>query len=182
MNEETKMTEEQMAEQQAFDKATDALNDAAETSKEADTQVSESDEWKEKAYRLAADMENLRKRTDKQVADAKDYAVSSFARELLSVADNMDRAMDALKKEEVSENGLQGMQMVADQLTNTFEKANIKKIDAMGQKMDPNLHQVVVEIPSEDADAGTVVQVMQDGYTIAGRLLRPAMVGTAKKA
>ena len=148
--------------------------------------VKERDEWKDKAYRLAAEMENLKRRTAKEVDDARKYGVTSFARELLTVQDNLERALTAMQDAEVAKEildpMLEGMKMVSDQLSKSFDKAQIKRIESIGQKADPELHQVMMEIPDEAAEAGTIVQEMQAGYTIADRLLRPALVGTAKKA
>lgn len=142
--------------------------------------AAERDEWREKAYRLAAEMENLRRRTAKEVEDTRKFAISTLAKELLSVADNMERTLDTLKNGNAEQTVLDGVEMVNQQLMKVFDRMDVAKIDALGQKMDPNLHQVMVQIPDATVAPGTVVQVMQAGYTLNGRLLRPAMVATAK--
>lgn len=145
----------------------------------------ERDEWKEKAYRLAAEMENLKRRTSKDVDDARKYGVTKFARELLTVQDNLERATLALQGAEVAKDVLdpmlEGMKMVSDQLTKAFDAVDIKKVETVGQPLNPDVHQAVIQVPSDEYEDGVIVQEMQAGYTISGRLLRPAMVGVATK-
>ena len=145
----------------------------------------ERDEWKEKAYRLAAEMENLKRRTSKDVDDARKYGVTKFARELLTVQDNLERATLALQGAEVAKDVLdpmlEGMKMVSDQLTKAFDAVDIKKVETVGQPLNPDIHQAVIQVPSDEYEDGVIVQEMQAGYTISGRLLRPAMVGVATK-
>lgn len=184
MTAENVKTEDQMSE------ATEAENVVnMEAATEETTEVSEveaiskeRDEWKDKSYRLAAEMENLKKRTDKEIADARKYGVTSFARELLDVQDNLARALEVLEGADIEEEKMkpiiEGMAMVSTQLTKAFDRVSIKRIECMGEKLNPELHQAVMQVPSEEA-AGTVVQEIQAGYTIADRLLRPAMVGVA---
>ncbi len=149
---------------------------------EVEKLAAERDEWKDKSYRLAAEMENVKKRTEKDIADAKKYGVTSFARELLDVQDNLERALAVLEETDVAEDKkkpmVEGVTMVKSQLVKAFDRVQIKKIEATGQKLNPELHQAVMQIPSEE-EAGTVVQEIQAGYMIADRLLRPAMVGVA---
>ena len=144
--------------------------------------TAERDEWKDKSYRLAAEMENVKKRTEKDITDAKKYGVTSFARELLDVQDNLERALAVLEETDVAEDKkkrmVEGGTMVKSHLVKAFDRVQIKKIEATGQKLNPELHQAVMQIPSEE-EAGTVVQEIQAGYMIADRLLRPAMVGVA---
>lgn len=162
---------------------------AAETAEEqtvsgADTLTKERDEWKDKAYRLAAEMENLKRRTEKEIADARKYAVSSFARELLEVQDNLERALGVITNSAAENEGLkpvlEGVDMVKNQLSKAFDRMSIARIECVGQKLNPDLHQAVMQVPSEE-EAGTVVTEIQAGYTIADRLLRPAMVAVATK-
>ena len=149
---------------------------------EVEKLTAERDEWKDKSYRLAAEMENVKKRTEKDITDAKKYGVTSFARELLDVQDNLERALAVLEETDVAEDKkkpmVEGVTMVKSQLVKAFDRVQIKKIEATGQKLNPELHQAVMQIPSEE-EAGTVVQEIQAGYMIADRLLRPAMVGVA---
>lgn len=146
----------------------------------------ENAQLKDKLLRALADMENLRKRAEREKAEATLYAASNFARDLLSVADNFSRALAAVTPEqraaadEMSSNLLAGIEVTERELTNVLERHGIRRIDAMGQKFDPHMHQAMFEVPTADHPAGTVVQVMQNGYAIGARCLRPALVGVAK--
>lgn len=141
---------------------------------------------KDRLLRLAADMENLRRRTEREVKDARTYAVTSFAREMLSVADNLRRAIDAVPDEarESGDSGMtsliEGVEMTERGLLASLEKNGVKKLEPEGQKFDPNFHQAMFEVPNPNVPANTVVQVVQAGYAIGDRVLRPAMVGVAK--
>jgi len=146
----------------------------------------EASDLKDRLLRTLAEMENLRRRTDKEVADARVYGVTNFARDILAVADNMERAMKALDDEirDKAEAGvkalLDGVELTERELIKVMEKHGVRKIEPMGQKFDPNLHQAMFELPDPSVPAGTVVQVMQPGYKIGERVLRPALVGIAK--
>jgi molecular chaperone GrpE len=148
--------------------------------------VKEAAELKDRHLRTLAEMENLRRRTEREVADARTYGIANFARDILAVADNMDRALQALDAEirEKAEPGvkalLDGVELTERELLKVMEKHGIAKLEPQGQKFDPNLHQAMFELPDPSVPAGTVVQVVQPGYTIAGRVLRPALVGIAK--
>jgi molecular chaperone GrpE len=148
--------------------------------------VKEAAELKDRHLRTLAEMENLRRRTEREVADARTYGIANFARDILAVADNMDRALQALDAEirEKAEPGvkalLDGVELTERELIKVMEKHGIAKLEPQGQKFDPNLHQAMFELPDPTVPAGTVVQVVQPGYTIAGRVLRPALVGIAK--
>lgn len=140
-------------------------------------------EWKDKAYRLAAEMENLKKRTQKEVGEARQFAISSFAREMLGVQDNFLRALDEMKKvEETAELKTlkEGVAMVAHQMDKAMEKFDVRAVKTVGEKFNPEQHQAMFEVPTDEHEAGTVVQEVLKGYTIGERLLRPAMVGVAK--
>jgi molecular chaperone GrpE len=136
--------------------------------------------------RLLADMENLRRRTEREVADARLYGITQFARDVVTVADNMQRALAALDHEirEKADAGvkalLDGVELTERELLKALEKHGVKKLDPQGQKFDPHRHQAMFEVPDPSVPAGTVVQVMQPGYLIGERVLRPAMVGVAK--
>jgi molecular chaperone GrpE len=146
----------------------------------------ENAQLKDKLLRGLADMENLRKRLEREKAEATLYAASNFARDLLSVADNFSRAVAAVTPEqraaadEMSSNLLAGIEVTERELTNVLERHGIRRIDALGQKVDPHMHQAMFEVPTADHPAGTVVQVMQNGYAIGTRCLRPALVGVSK--
>ncbi len=132
-----------------------------------------------------ADTQNVRRRMEKEAADARTYAATSFARDVLSVADNLSRALDAIPAELRDDEKFKGLVIGLDatgrELENVFGKHGITRIAAMGMPLDPNQHQAMVEIPSADAQPGTIITEMQAGYMIKDRLLRPALVGVAKK-
>lgn len=146
----------------------------------------EAAEARDRMLRTLAEMENLRKRTAKEVADAKLYGVTGFARDVLDIADNLQRALDAVPAEAraAADPGLtaliEGVELTERSLLNALEKHGVKKFDPQGQKFDPNFQQAMYEVPDASVPAGTVVQVMQAGYTIGERVLRPALVGVAK--
>ena len=143
-------------------------------------------ECKDRLLRTLADMDNMRKRTEREVADARIYGISNFARDILGVADNMHRAMAALdeelraKADEPTKVLLEGVELTERELMNVLEKHGGKRIEPLGQKFDPNRHQAMYEIEDASVPAGTVVQVMQAGYLIGDRMLRPALVAVAK--
>lgn len=138
---------------------------------------------KDRLLRLAAEMENLRRRTAKEVSDAKLYAIASFARDVLTVGDNLQRTMSAVVFEEGEEPDarlkgfLEGIEMTDRDLVNILARHGITRIDPKGEKFDPNLHEAVVQMPDPTVPAGMVAEVMQQGYKIGERVLRPAMVG-----
>jgi molecular chaperone GrpE len=146
----------------------------------------ESADYKDKLLRTLADMENLRRRTDREVADARLYGVSNFARDILAVADNMDRALQALDAElrEKADAGvkalLDGVELTERELLKVLEKHGVRKFEPKGERFDPNLHQAMLELPDPSLPAGTVAQVIQPGYMIGERMLRPALVAVAK--
>ncbi|RJF81434.1 nucleotide exchange factor GrpE [Azospirillum cavernae] len=140
---------------------------------------------KDQLLRAVAETENTRRRAQRDREDASKYAVSSFAKELVTVADNLRRALDAVpaegrEQDEMLKGLAVGVEATERQLFAAFDRAGIKRIDPTGDMFDPNFHQVMFEIENTGKAAGTVVQVLQPGYTIHGRLLREAMVGVAK--
>ncbi|SFJ19180.1 nucleotide exchange factor GrpE [Bradyrhizobium sp. Gha] len=151
-----------------------------------ETLQKEAAEARDRMLRTLAEMENLRKRTAKEVADSKLYGVTGFARDVLDIADNLQRALDAVPAEAraAADPGLialiEGVELTERSLLNALEKHGVKKFDPQGQKFDPNFQQAMYEVPDASVPAGTVVQVMQAGYTIGERVLRPALVGVAK--
>jgi molecular chaperone GrpE len=136
--------------------------------------------------RALAEMENLRKRTEREVADSRLYSVTSFARDLLVVADNMRRALDTVTPElrESAESSvkslIEGVELTERELLKAFEKNGVRQFTPQGEKFDPNVHQAMFEIPDATVPAGSVVQVVQPGYMIGDRVLRPALVGVSK--
>jgi molecular chaperone GrpE len=152
-----------------------------------ETLARENAEQKDRVLRTLAEMENLRRRTEREVADTRQYSIASFARDVLAVADNMDRALKSLEDEirETANPGvkalLEGVELTERELLKVMEKHGIKQFEPRkGDKFDPNLHQAMYEVPDPSQPAGTVAQVVQSGYMIGERMLRPALVGVAK--
>jgi molecular chaperone GrpE len=143
-------------------------------------------EMKDRLLRTLAEMENLRKRTEREIADSRLYSVTSFARDLLVVADNMRRALEAVTPElrSTAESGVQalidGIELTERELLKALEKNGVRQFTPQGEKFDPNLHQAMFEIPDATVPAGNVVQVVQPGYLIGDRVLRPALVAVSK--
>ena len=132
-----------------------------------------------------AETQNVRRRLEKDIADARSYAATSFARDILSVSDNLSRALSSipaeLREDEKLKSLVAGIEATAREIDKVFASHGISRIAAMGLPLDPNQHQAMIEVPSADAEPGTVVQELQAGYMIKDRLLRPAMVAVAKK-
>jgi molecular chaperone GrpE len=143
-------------------------------------------DYKDRLLRTLADMENMRKRTEREVTDARIYGISAFARDILGVADNMHRAMQALddelraKADDQLKALLDGVELTERELMNVLEKHGVKRIEPLNQKFDPNRHQAMFEVEDASVPSGTVVQVMQAGYLIGERVLRPALVAVSK--
>src|ERR1700760_328564 len=143
-------------------------------------------EFKDRLLRTLAEMENLRKRTEREVTDARLYGVASFARDLLGVADNMRRALDAVSPElrASAEAGVKalvdGVELTERELIKALEKNGVRQFSPRGEKFDPNVHQAMFEVPNPSVPAGSVVEVVAPGYMIGERVLRPAMVGVSK--
>jgi molecular chaperone GrpE len=141
---------------------------------------------RDKMLRTLAEMENLRKRTQREVADARVYGVSKFAGDIVDIADNLQRAIDAVPADAKASadagltSFIEGVELTERSLLNALEKHGVKKIDPTGEKFDPNFHQAMYEVPDASVASGTVVQVVQAGYTIGERVLRPALVGVSK--
>jgi molecular chaperone GrpE len=145
-------------------------------------------EAKDRLLRTLAEMENLRRRTQREVEEARKFAVTGFARDLLEVADNLGRALasvppEAREQSEFMKNLILGVEMTERSLQNAFEKHQIRRVEPQrGDRFDHNLHQAMFEVPTSAQAPGTIAEVVQGGYVIADRLLRPALVGVAKAA
>ena len=143
-------------------------------------------ELKDRLLRTLAEMENLRKRTEREVTDARAYGTTTFARDMLAVADNMRRALDAVSPElRKSADGsvkalIEGVELTERELIKALDKNGVRQFNPRGEKFDPNLHQAMYEVPDPSVPAGSVVEVVQPGYMIGERVLRPAMVGVSK--
>ncbi len=140
---------------------------------------------KQEVLYAKAETQNVRRRLEKDIADARTYAATGFARDMLSVADNLSRALDAIPQELHEDDRIKslvaGIEATSRELDKVFGLHGISRIAATGLPLDPNQHQAMLEVPSADAEAGTVLQELQAGYMIKERLLRPAMVAVAKK-
>ena len=146
----------------------------------------ESAELKDKVLRTLAEMENLRRRTEREVADARTYGIAGFARDVLGIADNMQRALDAARQELGGSTDpgvktlLEGVELTERELLKALERNGVKRFDPQGEKFDPNLHQAMYEVPDASVPSGMVMQVIQPGYMIGERILRPALVAVSK--
>ncbi len=161
---------------------TERLVDLAQ---EAAALAKENAELKDRVLRTLAEMENLRRRTEREVADSRVYAIQSFARDLVGVADNIQRALDAVRDSGVVLEGpakalVDGVELTERELLKVLDKNGVKKFDPKGEKFDPNMHQAIFEVPDAKVPSGSVVQVIQPGYSIGDRVLRPALVGVSK--
>ena len=158
--------------------ATDPAQETAALAKEVA-------ELKDRVLRTLAEMENLRRRTEREIADSRTYAITGFARDLVGVSDNIRRALDAAGDSGVVMEGpakalVDGVELTERELLKVLEKNGVKKFDPKGAKFDPNLHQAMFEVPDANVPSGFVVQVIQPGYMIGDRVLRPALVGVSK--
>jgi len=152
----------------------------------AEALAKEAADARDKMLRTLAEMENLRKRTAREVSDARTYGISGFARDVLDIADNLQRALDAVPAEarDAADPGLkaliEGVELTERSLHNALEKNGVRRFDPAGEKFDPNVHQAMYELPDPSVPAGTIAQVVQAGYMIGDRVLRPALVAVAK--
>lgn len=163
-----------------------AAGGAEQTAAADDALARENAQLKDQLLRLAAEMENLRKRTSRDVHDARTYAVTNFARDMLNVSDNLRRALESIPSDalEAGDDGLkalaEGVDLTERSLLDALDRHGVKRIDPQGQKFDPNFHQAMFEIPDSTVPNNTVMQVVQSGYVIGERVLRPAMVGVSR--
>lgn len=165
---------------------TPEAGDQADAAREIAILRAEADAHKDRALRALAEVENVRKRLERERDEAKAYSVTRFARELLTVADNLSRALTAMpadvraRADDSLKAVLDGVEATGRELKAVLGRHGIKEIEAQGAKFDPHLHQAIAEVPGEGAEPGSVVNVVQSGYIIGDRLLRPAMVTVAK--
>lgn len=174
---------------------TEATEDLRQETAEGAPEVAEHDRVAELEAQLAeaqsanlyarAEAQNLLRRAQKEAEDARAYAATGFARDILSVADNLARALSAipeeLREDEKLKGLVTGLEATGRELDSVFARHGVSKVSALGEVLDPNRHQAMMEVPSADAAPGTIVQEIQSGYMIKDRLLRPALVGVAKK-
>jgi len=152
---------------------------------EIEAVIAENTDMRDRLLRTMADMENLRKRTEREKTDTARYAISSFARDVLTVGDNLRRTVehvpaDAAAQDPALKSFLEGIELTERELLNVLERHGVTRIDPLGARFDPNCHQAMYEVEKKDVQEGTVVDVMQSGYTIGDRCLRPALVAVAK--
>ena len=165
-----------------------------ENPSESDTPISDEDiilklneeisDLKDQRLRAIAELENFRKRAEKDQSDALKYGVTNFAKEIINIKDNIERAQSSISDEvrtnEAVKSVVEGLDLIAQATVSTFEKIGIKKVESINQKFDHNLHQAMIEIEKDEIEPGTIVQEILPGYTLHDRLLRPAMVGVSK--
>ena len=189
--EEARLEEQEQAEMEAAEaeeaNAPEAdPNDPAQILNVLDKLKAENEEYKDRTLRTIAEMDNLRKRTAREISDARSYAVANFARDLLGVGDNLQRAIQAVPAEK-RESGsdefkalIEGVELTERELLKALTNAGVNKFNPEGEKFDPNFHQAMFEMPNPEVPNNSVAQVVQEGYKIGERVLRPAMVGVAK--
>ena len=188
--EETQNKENQNLKDESSELSTDKQASEETEKKEEEEQLSPEDEianLKDKVARTFAEMENQRRRFEKEKEDAFEYGGYSFAKEALNLIDNLDRSKhvlesdDKLKETEALKRTLEHLEIIKKDLISIFEKNNIKPIDSLNKKLDPNFHQAMMEIEDDTKEPGTIIQEIQKGFTIKDRLLRPSLVGVSKK-
>ncbi len=164
------------------------INEETHEEKAKDLSVEEKlEDAENKLLRTLAETENLRKRYEREKEDLSNYVISNFAKETLSILDNLQRALSSIKTNDFKDNDesikkfVEGIELTEKQIITIFEKFKIEQVKSLDSNFDPNFHQAMFEVESEDRAPGTVVEVVQEGYKIGDRLLRPALVGVAKK-
>ena len=194
MNEDNNKDIKTSEENKTDESQTEEINENDEDSNENDNDSPENiieklneeiQDLKDQRLRAAAELENFRKRAEKDQSDALKYGVSNFAKEIISIKDNIERAQSSISDDVRSNDDVksvvEGLDLIAQSAVSTFEKIGIKKIESLNEKFDHNLHQAMMEIENDQVEPGTIVQELIPGYTLHDRLLRPAMVGVAKK-
>ena len=189
MEEEKKHKDQTQSEEEILDNTDAAESDVEEKSETAEEIIQKLNEeiegLKDQRLRAVAELENYRKRAEKEQSDALKYGIANFAKEIINIGDNIERAKssisDDVKSNDSIKSVVEGLDLIAQSTLSTFEKIGIKKIESLNQKFDHNLHQAMMEIEKNDCEPGTIVQELIPGYTLHDRLLRPAMVGVSKK-
>ena len=189
MNDDTKKPEDDKAAAATEAQGTtpeEKTTEAAATPDPIDALKAENGEMRDKLLRTIAEMENLRKRTEREISDTRSYAIAGFARDMLTATDSLSRALMVLPAEARDSSDttirslIEGIEMTEREMQRLLAKHGVKPIEAEGQKFDPHKHQAMFEVPDPSRPEGTVVQVVQAGFAIGDRVLRPAMVGVAK--
>lgn len=179
-----RQTDNQQA-NEAAPKTAAAADPGAEVAGELDALLAENTDMRDKLLRTMADMENLRRRTEREKEDTARYAISNFARDVLTIGDNLRRVIEHVPAESAAQDPalksfLEGVELTERELLKMLEKHGVTRLDPLGQRFDPNQQQAMYEVPNKDVPDGTVVQVMQAGFTIGDRVLRPALVAVSK--
>ena len=189
-NKDVKTSEENKTDESQIEEINEKDEDSNENDKDSPENIIEKlneeiQDLKDQRLRAAAELENFRKRAEKDQSDALKYGVTNFAKEIISIKDNIERAQSSISDDVRSNNDVksvvEGLDLIAQSAVSTFEKIGIKKIESLNEKFDHNLHQAMMEIENDQVEPGTIVQELIPGYTLHDRLLRPAMVGVAKK-
>ena len=189
MEEEKKHNDQNQSEEEILDNTDAAESDVEEKSETAEEIIKKLNEeiegLKDQRLRAVAELENFRKRAEKEQSDALKYGIANFAKEIINIGDNIERAKssisDDVKSNDSIKSVVEGLDLIAQSTLSTFEKIGIKKIESLNEKFDHNLHQAMMEIEKNDCEPGTIVQELIPGYTLHDRLLRPAMVSVSKK-
>ena len=179
--------EENVGKKNTKAKKTTAPIEEEQSEPDADSNVDlqkENSDLKDKLLRTLAESENVRRRAERQVSDAASYSVANFARDMLSISDNLRRALDSLPKDKAVQDSIkafsEGVEMTERELLNIFDRHGIKKLTPEGEKFNHDFHQAMFKAPNPDTPSGTIIQVVQPGYVLKERLLRPAMVGVSE--
>ena len=189
-NNDVKTSKENITDESKIEEINDKDDGSNENDKDSPENIIEKlneeiQDLKDQRLRAAAELENFRKRAEKDQSDALKYGVSNFAKEIISIKDNIERAQssisDDVRSNDEVKSVVEGLDLIAQSAVSTFEKIGIKKIESLNEKFDHNLHQAMMEIENDQVEPGTIVQELIPGYTLHDRLLRPAMVGVAKK-
>ena len=178
-----------LSDNEEFKSEDSKIEDEQESLEPIISEIDEINDLKNQLLRTLADNENNRRRYEKEKDDLSTYVISNFAKEMLSVLDNLQRAIEVSEKIDIEDksidsntkNFIEGIQLTEKQLNSIFEKFKITKLKSLNVKFDPNIHQAMFEIENDDVDEGTILQVVQEGFKIEDRLLRPALVGVSKK-
>ena len=189
MEEEKKHKDQTQSEEEISDNTDAAESEVEEKTETADEIIQKLNEeiegLKDQRLRAVAELENFRKRAEKEQSDALKYGIANFAKEIINIGDNIERAKssisDDVKSNDSIKSVVEGLDLIAQSTLSTFEKIGIKKIESLNEKFDHNLHQAMMEIENDEVEPGTIVQELISGYTLHDRLLRPAMVGVSKK-
>ncbi len=181
-----KQTNQEGGANEAFADVSGEADPIAALNAENEILAKENAELKEKLLRLAADMENLRKRSAREIGEARTYAIANFARDMLSASDNLSRALSVVPEEALNEGNetlkslIEGIKMTEREMVRLLEANGIKPISALGEKFDPHKHQAMFEVENSSEPEGTIVEELQQGFAIGERILRPSLVGVAK--